>query len=168
MLIVVLSLIVVIAVVGGIFAGTDENPRPSLDAQVQQLSKSLREQIIPSVGTPRAEVDEVFGEPKEVPQLTGLKGDPDDYPMHVYQLLDPVDNSEFRAALLVTYRDGTVYRASINHVCVAKGRLAYAQTPPEVTADIERENRWALVDLLEIYDKHKVTKAPLNAPVTGK
>jgi hypothetical protein len=107
-------------------------------------------------------VDEIYGEPREVPRLVG-KGSPGDYPMHTYQLLDPQGNDEFRAFLHVTYRDERVYRVGINHFRVVKGRLILTPSQsPQITAEIERESRWVLADLLEIYNKYDVTKASWN------
>ena len=83
--------------------------------------------IIPPIGTTKNEIDEIFGQPQEVKELTG-KGSNNMYPMHIYTLVLPENNQGFRAFLAVTYRDENkdsiyeVYCAGINHVCVVKNR----------------------------------------------
>jgi len=88
--------------------------------QIERLSNIL---IVPPNGTDKADVDLVFGKPKEIKELDG-KGSPADYPMHIYELLPPVGKEEFSAFLYVTYRQGKVWRAGINHLFVTKNRYS--------------------------------------------
>lgn len=131
--------------------------RPLSPDQVRERIAELRKQIIPPRGTPRTDVDAVFGTPKEIKELRG-KGSKAHYPMHTYQLLPPRDGLPFRAFLYVTYRDGKVRRAGINHVCAIKGRVGYEIGSPErlrEQKEIEAENVNVLAELIEIREKRE-------------
>ena len=110
----------------------------------------LQARLLPPAGTKKEKVDAVYGVPREVKEF--VKGSATDYPMHVYQLLAPRRGEEFRAYLHITYRDGVVWRAGINHICVVKNRALYRPGPEadKQAKEIERENLQVLADLKEI------------------
>ncbi len=120
-------------------------------AVADQIAK-LNTLLIPPDGTDKADIDLVFGKPKEIKELKG-KGSPVDYPMHIYELLPPIGKEEFRAFLYVTYRQGKVWRAGINHLCVTKNRYAGVIDDSKQKQEIERENQQALVNLQDIRNR---------------
>jgi hypothetical protein len=126
-----------------------------VNAQIEILHKLM----IPPKGVSKADVDAVFGVPEEIKELPkGGKGSPTDYPMHIYQLLTPKQNQEFRAFLHVTYEDEKVKYIGINHICVSKGRPTYLQGSPQQIKQqqmIEMENVQVLEDLNEIQKKYE-------------
>jgi hypothetical protein len=125
--------------------------------QVIEKPRSVESEIIPPAGTDKSEVDRIYGIPEEI--LHGVRGSTNDYPMHIYQLLPPRKNEEFRAVLYITYREGKVWRAGINHISVLKGRVGYfpgSLSGPEeerYRKEIERENLQVIADLKEIQAK---------------
>ena len=123
--------------------------------QTAERIAALRSEIIPPPGTDKSQVDTVYGIPKEV-EFAGM-GSSADYPMHIYQLLPPQKNEEFRAYLYVTYRDGKLRNAGINHICVLKGRVAVLPGPlaDNQQKEIEQENLQVLADLEDIQAKFK-------------
>jgi hypothetical protein len=123
--------------------------------KVEDQIAALNELIIPPKGTEKASVDSVYGKPQEIKRLQG-KGASSDYPLHTYGLLPPLEKQEFRAFLYVTYRNGKVWRAGINHVCVLKSRAVYRAGSPEdwkQTREIQNENHLVLIDLKDVRDK---------------
>jgi hypothetical protein len=130
----------------------DRAPSPADSLSPDQVTAqvaSLRKLMIPPKGASKADVDAVFGEPKETKELKG-KGSAAMYPMHSYQLLPPKQGQEFRAFLYVTYKNDKAHFVGINHVCVIKGR--YKEPEPD---ERDRENRLVLADLLEIKEKYE-------------
>jgi hypothetical protein len=120
--------------------------------EVNAQIENLRKLIIPPKGVSKADVDAVFGVPKEITESDG-KGTAGMYPMHTYQLLKPEQGREFRAFLYVTYENNKVKYAGINHCCVSKNRVIYPQGSPEQIAqqhEIDTENVHVLADLTEI------------------
>lgn len=111
----------------------------------------LQARLLPPAGTKKEKVDAVYGVPQKVKDR-GIKGSATNYPMHVYQLLAPRRGEEFRAYLYITYRDGLVWRAGINHICVVKNRVFYGPGPEadKQAKEIEGENLQVLADLKEI------------------
>ena len=123
----------------------------TVNDQIAELNRF----IIPPSGTEKADVDAIYGEPEETKELHG-KGSATDYPMQTYQLFPLVDGRVFRAFLYVTYRDGRVWRAGINHSVVIKNRADNEPGTPENVRqkeEIERENRQVLTDLQDIRDR---------------
>jgi len=129
---------------------------PSADAEVWNLKNDLREFIIPPVGTPKDEVDQIFGKPQDV-AFPGF-GNPSDYPQQDYCLLQPEEKQDFRASLYVTYRRNRVYRARINHSC-DDDRFASPRrnVTRERLTEVSQGNRLILRDLLETYITHCLT-----------
>jgi len=95
---------------------------PSAPEAVEAQIEALREVIIPTKGTPKAEVEAVYGVGRETKELRG-KGSAVHYPMHSYNLLPAKRGQDFRAFLYVTYREGKVHYVGINHICVVKNRV---------------------------------------------
>jgi len=127
--------------------------------QTAERIAALRSEIIPPPGTDKSQVDTVYGIPKEV-EFAGM-GSSADYPIHIYQLLPPRNNAEFRAFLYITYRDGKVLKAGIKHICVTGGRPGIFPGPladeqqRERQKEIEQENLQVLADLEDIQAKFK-------------
>ncbi len=124
-------------------------PQPSNPEQVAEQIASLRKFIIPPKGTSKTDVDAVFGTPERIEKLTG-KGSPASFPQHRYHLLPPKSGQGFRARLRVTYRNDKAHFIGINHLCIIHGR--YKAPLP---AELARENRLVLADLLEIKTKYE-------------
>lgn len=123
------------------------------DALADRIAR-LRDLIVPPVGTALSSVSLVYGQPRVVESLPkGGKGSSADYPMHVYDLLPPQGNAEFRALLLVTCRNDAVARSGINHHCVLKGRRAGPRTASEQRA-LRVERQRVLLDLQAIQEKY--------------
>ena len=135
-------------------ASEPNDSRTATDVRVQ--IDSLRRFIVPPRGTNKADIDAVFGTPKQIEKLDG-KGSAVRYPMHVYQLLPPRMGLEFRAILHITYKDEKVRYVGISHEGVTVGRVG--EPKPE---EIARENRLLLTDLREIVRKFasKLRNAP--------
>jgi len=133
--------------------GSVESNQMLSPEQVAGEIAALRQLIIPPGGTSKADIDAVFGEPREIEEPNG-KGQAGMYPMHIYQLLPPRAGHNFRAFLHITYRDGKAHSVGINHACVRKGM-------PQRRGDAERErhareNHLVLADLIEIKRKYEV------------
>jgi hypothetical protein len=120
---VVMAGFILLSAHGATVAKTDE------ERTTEEIS-ALQKRIIPPKGTTKEDVDAVYGVPEEVKELKG-KGSKIDYPMHVYQLLAPRKKEEFRAFLYVTYRNGVVAMAGINHMCVTKNRRSSVGVRPQ-------------------------------------
>jgi len=151
--------IITVVILGAVICLRAEPSAPTSEAAlVNLLIASLQQTIVPPKGTHRADVDAVFGEPREEKELKG-KGSSASYPMHIYQLLPASKRQEFRSFLCVTYRDDIIRFAGINHYAVANNRDV--QPSPQ---ELARENRRVLIDLLEIQDKfsEQLKKASWN------
>ena len=122
--------------------------------EVNAEIQNLHEFIIPPIGTSKADIDAVFGVPKEYKERPSGGIILYNFPLHTYQLLDPKPNQEFRAILCVNYKEDKVVLSSINHMCVVKNRVVSIQSPERQKA-IEAENRHVLEDLIEIEKKYK-------------
>ena len=155
--------IIVIAILSLVIIGCDETENTSISVEslspeeVNAEIESFREFIIPPKGTSKADVDAIFGVPKETKELKG-KGSPAHYPMHSYQLLDPKPKQDFRAFLYVSYKDDKVTFIGINHMCVLKSRGYAPQGSPlqiKQQQEIDMENLHVLEDLIEIKEKYK-------------
>ena len=125
------------------------------NAELDHRISGLRDVVVPPVGTIRGSVDGVYGEPR-VEEFGGM-GNRTLYPMHVYELLPAEGRSEFRARLYVTYRGDRVFRAAINHICVAKQRVSglTGSRAQEVKAEILAERRQVLADLEAIRERYR-------------
>ena len=160
----VLSFIVVLSTVGR----ADESTGVKADNQIAELNKL----IIPPKGTGKPDVDAIYGDPKETKEpKPGGKGSATDYPMHTYEFFPRADGEGFRAFLYVTYRNGRVWLAGINHSVVMKNRMGYECGVPEdlkQKEEIKQENQQVLIDLQDIRDRfaEKLRSAPWNKTKT--
>jgi hypothetical protein len=115
--------------------------------------------IIPPAGTAKADVDSVYGEPKEYKEPPKIKASEDDYPMHTYTLLPPPvspTDPRARATLYITYRNDKVSKAGINHYFGVRnpvGRFPSMPEDPQEKQRIENENQRTLIALKEINEK---------------
>lgn len=121
--------------------------RRKLDA-IKSRSDSLRRIILPPKDTPKSDVEAIYGEGKAYGRV--LRGAPPPGTVgYSYILLPPDDKTQdFRALLNVIYKDGKVFRSSINHYCVVKGSSLRGYSP---RLDVEAGE--VLADLTEINDK---------------
>jgi hypothetical protein len=131
--------------------------------QVTQAISVLEKRIIPPEGTKKEDVDAVYGIPEECQESRGKDSAVN---CHFYQLLPPIGKDEFRVYLYIMHRNGVVWRAGINHICVAKSRTRW--TDPSEEEEIAREKLQVLADLKEIESKFndKLKSAPWNKPKT--
>ena len=101
-----------------------------------------------------------------MPHPPNMRFGPRDYPMQVYQLLGPQADTKAdaqpRAYLHVTYGGDRVYHSGIVHTREVINRATPMASSPSQHAEMERERRCMLGELLEIYDKFKVTAAAWN------
>ncbi len=128
------------------------------DAQVTALITKLHRFIVPPEGTSEADVVTVYGSGKVINKPQKGKYVPSMYPMHTYKLL-PASNlfQDYRVFLYINYQNGKVRRADLNHICQTNGRPAGI----DHCAEIAKENRQVLKDLIEI--KHKYGSKLKNA-----
>jgi hypothetical protein len=126
--------------------------------EVNSQIANLRKFIIPPKGLNKVEVDAIFGVPEEIKERPSGGIILFNFPLHIYQLLEPEQNQEFRAFLYVNYKDDKVAFSSINHYCVAKNRVIYPEGSPAQIKEqkaIDGENRLVLEDLIEIQKKYE-------------
>jgi hypothetical protein len=126
--------------------------------EVNAQIESLRKFIIPTKGVSKTEVDAIFGVPEEIKERPSGGIILFNFPLHIYQLIEPEQNQEFRAFLYVNYKDDKVAFSSINHYCVAKNRAIYPEGSPSQIKEqkaIDGENRLVLEDLIEIQKKYE-------------
>jgi hypothetical protein len=138
------AFIIVLSAQGATVAETDEG-------RTTEEIAALQKRIIPPKGTTKEDVDAVYGVPEEVKELKG-KGLKTNYPMHVYELLPPRKKEDFRAFLYVTYRNGVVGMAGINHMLIKNRPLSRRQGPEadKQKMEIAEENLRVLANLKEI------------------
>lgn len=134
-----------------------ERTAPTEGVKVEDQIAELEKMIIPPEGTEKANVDIIFGEPKEI-KVTLAKVLSVKYPdlVYIYELLPPIGKQEFRAYLYIKCRNGKVWMPGINHLCVIKGRPIFMKGSPEEIRkkqEIELEKHEVLIDLNEIRDK---------------
>ena len=145
--------VMICLLVGGCEKKTDNQNRRNKNIDVQ--IEALRKEIIPSQNTPQAEVEKVFGKGKKV-DYQYLPKKLHNATAFSYDLL--FDDKENRTAFLfVEYSDSKVFRASINHLCVAKGRVYNApgsEMAKKQAEEIRKENELQLLDLKAIRQKY--------------
>ncbi|MFZ2655854.1 MAG: hypothetical protein WAX69_13065 [Victivallales bacterium] len=145
---------------------TGKIKNPTVVIEIKDQIQGLDNLIIPPNGTERLDVDLIYGKPREIMEAN-VKGSSAGNLMHRYELLRPEGANEFRAYLYVTYREGKVLKAGINHNCVDKNHPVYAVGSPDEKLQkkaIEAEQRFVLEDLYEIckiFGK-KLKNAPWN------
>ena len=159
-------LVVVLALGGG--CGDEGRPGPAADATTAQRIATLRAVLLPPPGTRREDVDTAYGAPRQADGPPG-KGRRSDYPMHVYTLLAPREAGPDRASLHVTYRDGLVVRAGINHLVETKGRTLGPRSAAE-QAQYAGEQGVVLKDLEEIVERFRprLREAPWSQRPAGR